>query len=159
MDWGVQHGAESRLSKPLKNRFLRVLEPRWAKIAPRARQEPPKSPPRASQEPPRTLQEGLGDRFFVDVCEFLMICLVNVLWTCYLSQQGGGDGRRQLDPAPPKGCSCVRSTPVLSKFPILQCPPGIYARCRDQGFLVMLAPCWLQVGLFDLSCPTLCHQN
>ena len=33
--------------------FLRVLEPRWAKIAPRA----PKSPPRALQEAPKSLQE------------------------------------------------------------------------------------------------------
>ena len=59
----VQHGAKNRLSRPLKNMFLRVWEPRWAKIAPRALQEAPKSPPRAAQEPPRALQEPLGTDF------------------------------------------------------------------------------------------------
>ena len=64
--WGPTWGREPSLATYEKTRFLRVLEPRWAKVAPRVLQEARKSLLRAAQEPPRVLQEGLGERFFID---------------------------------------------------------------------------------------------
>ena len=109
-------------------------------------QDSPKRPPRAPQEPPKSLQDpskrALGtdfwsifDRFWMHFWQMFCGLVVDFwyffeyLWSMFCGpvifpRHGGGDGRRQLDPAPPKGCSCVRPTPVLSKFPILQCHPG-----------------------------------
>ena len=66
LDLGSQHGGVKGGTRMHFSSLCWILGLRWAKIAPRALQEAPKSPPRAAQEPPTSLQDGLGDRCLLD---------------------------------------------------------------------------------------------
>ena len=55
-----------------------------------------------------------------------------------------------LDPAPPKGCSCVESKTKSFRFPKPQDPSGAYLRV---SYLLQLGPTWLYLGATWLSCP------
>ena len=147
-------------------------------MAPRPSQEPPRpsqdgpetpqEPPRSPQEGPKTPQQAPRPPKRPPNWAYMHVCIYAVMQKCmhtYMKcttslghgessmHRGGAPVTRPvgvLDPAPPKGCSCVGSDTKSFRFPKPQDRRGSSHRMLT---FCLLGPTWLYLGPTWPSCP------